>query len=95
MPHHWCQWEESCPSVGVSVRNYVWTKASKGPHLTPGLRFGDSGLQTVALCLSFSGPWGTILSTDTNNGAAFLQLTPTMGHQPSHDFQQWGKVYSH
>ncbi|CAI9545080.1 unnamed protein product, partial [Staurois parvus] len=20
-PHHWCQWEESCPIIGVSGRN--------------------------------------------------------------------------
>ncbi|CAI9531407.1 unnamed protein product [Staurois parvus] len=28
--------------------------------------------------------WGTIPPTDTNNGALFLPLTPTMGHYSSH-----------
>ncbi|CAI9573578.1 unnamed protein product [Staurois parvus] len=30
VPHHWCQWEESCPIIGVSGRNSVPSLVSVG-----------------------------------------------------------------
>ncbi|CAI9591721.1 unnamed protein product [Staurois parvus] len=35
VPHHWCQWEESCPIIGVSGRNSAPSMVSVGgivPH---------------------------------------------------------------
>ncbi|CAI9596070.1 unnamed protein product [Staurois parvus] len=35
VPHHWCQWEEWCPIIGVSGRNGVPSLVSVGgmvPH---------------------------------------------------------------
>ncbi|CAI9531464.1 unnamed protein product, partial [Staurois parvus] len=35
VPHLWCQWEESCPVIGVSGRNSAPTLVSVGgivPH---------------------------------------------------------------
>ncbi|CAI9537610.1 unnamed protein product, partial [Staurois parvus] len=30
VPHHWCQWEESCPIIGVSGRNRAPSLVSWG-----------------------------------------------------------------
>ncbi|CAI9620117.1 unnamed protein product [Staurois parvus] len=30
VPHHWCQWEEWCPIIGVSGRNSVPSLVSVG-----------------------------------------------------------------
>ncbi|CAI9611779.1 unnamed protein product, partial [Staurois parvus] len=35
VPHHWCQWEEWCPIIGVSGRNGAPSLVSVGgmvPH---------------------------------------------------------------
>ncbi|CAI9557674.1 unnamed protein product [Staurois parvus] len=35
VPHHWCQWEETCPIIGVSGRNSAPSLVSVGrivPH---------------------------------------------------------------
>ncbi|CAI9567770.1 unnamed protein product, partial [Staurois parvus] len=35
VPHHWCQWEEECPIIGVSGRNSAPSLVSVGgivPH---------------------------------------------------------------
>ncbi|CAI9543212.1 unnamed protein product [Staurois parvus] len=30
VPHHWCQWEEKCPIIGVSGRNSTPSLVSVG-----------------------------------------------------------------
>lgn len=42
------------------------------------------GMTAVRPCLLFSGSWGAIPPTHTNNGTLFLQMTQMMGHAFPH-----------
>ncbi|CAI9566152.1 unnamed protein product [Staurois parvus] len=70
VPHHWCQWEEKCPLIGVMCEEKCSIISVSGRNRAPSLV--SVGRIVPHHWCQWEEKWGIIPPTDTDDGALFL-----------------------